>query len=69
MMAFFVFTSQTIFIRFGRYDKYLREYGAFYGIALLQLMMIAAVKVYYIVSAITCLLFANVRSLLRGHRG
>ena len=51
MMAFFVFTSQTIFVRFGRYDKYLKEYGLFYGVALVQLLMIAAVKAYYIVSS------------------
>ncbi len=25
MVAFFVFTSQTVFIKFGRYDKYLSE--------------------------------------------
>ncbi|GFR51697.1 hypothetical protein Agub_g14141, partial [Astrephomene gubernaculifera] len=46
IMAFFVLTSQTLLIQLGRYDLYLREFAALYGVFALALALCIAIKVY-----------------------
>lgn len=48
MLAFFVLSSQTVFIRFGRYDLYLREYALLFSTFFIELVLFIATKVYYI---------------------
>ena len=48
MLAFFVLSSQTVFIRFGRYDLYLREYALLFTVFFIELILFISDKVYYI---------------------
>lgn len=50
MLSFFVLSSQTIFIRFGRWDLYIREYAILFTAFFIELVLFIATKVYYIVS-------------------
>mmetsp|Transcript_23100 Transcript_23100/g.50702 ORF Transcript_23100/g.50702 Transcript_23100/m.50702 type:complete len:218 (-) Transcript_23100:489-1142(-) len=49
MMAFFVLTSHTLYIRLGRYDLYLKEYKFFYISFIIELLLFVGAKVLYIV--------------------
>ncbi|GIL92765.1 hypothetical protein Vretimale_11737 [Volvox reticuliferus] len=44
--GFFVLTSQTLYIRLGRYDLYLREFAAIYIMFLLEAVLYIAMKGY-----------------------
>ncbi|GLC36764.1 hypothetical protein PLESTM_000499400 [Pleodorina starrii] len=44
--GFFVLTSQTLYIRLGGYDLYLREFGALYAMFLLEALLYLAMKIY-----------------------
>ncbi len=46
LMAFFVLTSQTLYISLGRYDLYLKEFAPLYGLFLVELALYVALKVY-----------------------
>ncbi len=50
MLAFFVLTSQTIYVHFGRYDLYLREYAMLFFLFIAELALMLAAKIYYLVS-------------------
>ncbi|KAG2423582.1 hypothetical protein HXX76_015221 [Chlamydomonas incerta] len=58
IMAFFVLTSQTLYIQLGRYDLYLREFAALYSLFVLDLLLYIAIKVYA-----TVLLYQRVNHL------
>ncbi|GAX83454.1 hypothetical protein CEUSTIGMA_g10879.t1 [Chlamydomonas eustigma] len=49
IVAFFIATSQTVFIRFGRYDKYLYEYKYYYLSLLVEFLLVLGAKVYFVV--------------------
>ncbi|KAG2427216.1 hypothetical protein HYH02_014621 [Chlamydomonas schloesseri] len=46
IMAFFVLTSQTLYIQLGRYDLYLSQFAFLYGLFVLDLCLYVAIKVY-----------------------
>ncbi len=46
IMAFFVLTSQTLYITLGRYDLYLREFAAIYLLFLVELLLYIGSKAY-----------------------
>ena len=46
IMAFFVLTSQTLYIQLGRYDLYLREFWFLYSLFVLDLALYIAIKAY-----------------------
>jgi hypothetical protein len=48
MLAFFLLSSQTVFIRFGRYDLYLREYALFFAVFIITLALFIFTKVRFI---------------------
>ena len=50
MMAFFVLTNRILLVQLGRYDRYLARFKWFYITWLLEMVLILAVRIYYLVS-------------------
>lgn len=50
MMGFFVLTSQTLFVQLGRYDSYMRFFWLLCVTFVVELLLMVASKVMYIVS-------------------
>ncbi len=51
IMTFFVVTNQTLAVRLGRYDVYLREFRWLYLVWFVELVLMLVTKIYYIVRA------------------
>ncbi|GFH20486.1 uncharacterized protein HaLaN_17616 [Haematococcus lacustris] len=52
ILAFFVLSSQTLMVKLGRYDRYLQAFRLMYGTWLIELLLLAASKAFYLVWAI-----------------
>ncbi|KAJ9534837.1 hypothetical protein QJQ45_017262 [Haematococcus lacustris] len=49
ILAFFVLSSQTLMVKLGRYDRYLQAFRLMYGTWLIELLLLAASKAFYLV--------------------
>ena len=50
ILSFFVLTSQTLYVRLSKYDRYLREFRLLAITSLAELLLMLAAKGYFIVS-------------------
>ncbi|KAJ9535020.1 hypothetical protein QJQ45_029686 [Haematococcus lacustris] len=48
ILAFFVLSSQTLMVKLGRYDRYLQAFRLMYGTWLIELLLLAASKAFYL---------------------